>query len=193
MYIPAHFKVEDEREVFSFIARHSFGQIVSQVDGRLFATHMPFCLSKDKTRLIGHLARSNPQHAGLQGQEALVTFAGPHAYISPSWYTSAGVPTWNYQAAHVYGHCRVVTDPLTLGAIVESMARQYESGFENPWIPDYRVSMLASIVGIEVEIGEVQCKYKLSQNRSAGDRSRVAEKLRALGSGDLAQVMENNE
>ena len=46
--------------------------------------------------------------------------------------------------------------------------------------------MLGAIVGIEVTIDEIQCKYKLSQNRSAEDREQVILQLENTGSIDLA-------
>ena len=101
MYIPEHFAVTDTSEVFAFIEANAFGQLVSNVDGRLFATHMPFLLSEDKSRLLGHVARQNPQHLALEGQECLVILQGPHGYISPSWYNTPGVPTWNYQVVRL--------------------------------------------------------------------------------------------
>jgi transcriptional regulator len=52
--------------------------------------------------------------------------------------------------------------------------------------------MLTAIVGVEITITEVQCKYKLSQNRSAPDRVQVVEKLKSLGSTRLAEAMERN-
>ena len=53
--------------------------------------------------------------------------------------------------------------------------------------------MLGAIVGVEVIINEVQCKYKLSQNRSTKDRLQVIEQLKAVGSNKLAEAMERNE
>ena len=48
MYIPKHFDVTDNEEIFSFVEENAFGQLISQVDGRLFSSHIPFLISKDK-------------------------------------------------------------------------------------------------------------------------------------------------
>ena len=56
MYIPKHFDVSDQNELLSFIAANSFGQFISKVGERPFCTHLPFLLSEDKEKLIGHLA-----------------------------------------------------------------------------------------------------------------------------------------
>ena len=193
MYIPKHFEVTDKEEIFAFIEANAFGQLISNVGGRLFSTHLPFLLSEDKSKIIGHLAMPNPQHAEIDGQEVLITLEGAHDYISPAWYSGAGVPTWNYQAIHIYGQCTVFRSEEKLQNIVNALTTKYEAAFHKPWQPEYKHSLLHAIVGVEVEINEVQCKYKLSQNRSSQDRSKVVEQLKVVGSIKLAEAMERNE
>jgi transcriptional regulator len=126
----------------------------------------------------------------------MVVFQGPHAYISPSWYLSPGVPTWNYAVAHVYGNARALEDPSAVKAIVERLTGKHERDNQPPWVPSYDPRMLNAIVGIEVTIKEVQGKFKLSQNRSAADRAAVIAKLEASGSEDnlaLARLMQANK
>ena len=190
MYIPKHFEITDEGEIFAFIQANAFGQLISTVEGRLFSTHIPFLLSSEHKQLLGHLAKPNPQWKDIDGQEVLVTLQGPHDYISPSWYSSPGVPTWNYQAVHVYGTCRAFNDTSRLKQLVEFLTAKFESAFDKPWQPDYQESMLKGIVGIEIEITEIQCKFKLSQNRSSEDRSRVIEALGARGSHQIEKAMQ---
>ena len=131
MYIPAAFEESDRAILHDFMDRHSFGLLVAEVDGRPFATHLPFLLDRDSgTRgtLIGHMARANPQWRNLAGRTAMVVFSGPHAYISPSWYEAANVvPTWNYAAVHAYGRVEVVEDKESLLDIVQRSIAVYES------------------------------------------------------------------
>ena len=62
----------------------------------------------------------------------------------------------------------------------------------NPqWRPEYEAAMLAGIIGIEINIHEIQCKFKLSQNRDRLERKSVSERLRAEGEIGLAVAMEN--
>ena len=49
--------------------------------------------------------------------------------------------------------------------------------------------MLKAIIGVEIEIEELQCKYKLSQNRPAADQQGVIDKLDKLGSDSLVDAM----
>ncbi len=189
MYNPKHFSIADEDEIFAFLDANAFGQLVSTHEGRLTVSHLPFLIDRERRRLCCHLARPNSQWQSLPGQQVLVTFQGPHDYVSPTWYRTAGVPTWNYQAVHVHGRCGIVEDGAALAAIVEALSRRYESAFENPWQPAYPDSMLKAIVGVEIEIDEIQCKYKLSQNRPAADRAGVIEQLENRDAPTLAAAM----
>jgi transcriptional regulator len=189
MYIPKQFEIADENEALMFVESNAFGQLTSIVEGKMFATHMPFLISSDKKHLIGHIARQNPQHLEIENQEVLVTFLGPHEYISPSWYASSGVPTWNYQTVHIYGLCRILSNHETVKSVVNSLTQKYESGFSEPWQPNYNESMLEHVVAFEIAISQIQCKYKLGQNRSAKDQDQVLEKLESLGAHKMAEAI----
>ena len=159
MYIPTHFEVKDREEVVSFIKENSFGQLISSVEGRAFSSHLPFLLSADGQSLVCHVAKNNPQWQSIENQEVLITFQGPHDYISPSWYHSPGVPTWNYQSVHVYGKASLVTDSDKLAHIVEELSDIHETSLETPWQAQYKESLLNIIVGIEIQITELQVHY----------------------------------
>jgi len=189
MYIPSHFEIADKEEALAFIKSNAFGQLISTLEGRLFSTHIPFFYDNERQSLISHIAKNNPQWKEVEGQEVLVTFQGPHDYISPSWYESPGVPTWNYQAVHIYGNATLVTETSKLKLIVEKLTDIYESSFKKPWLPEYREAMLKVIIGIEIHVNEIQCKYKLGQNRSVEDRQRVIAQLKNQGSIQLAEAM----
>ncbi len=178
MYIPDQFKVEDEEEIFNFLQANAFGQLISKVNGRLFCSHIPFLISRDRKYLLAHLAKANDQWRELEGQEVLITFQGGHEYVSPSWYKSAGVPTWNYQAVHIYANCQLITDEADLSEIVDELTQLYESSFEQPWQSSYASSMLKAIVGLRLEITDIQCKYKISQNRILDDQKNVREQFK---------------
>lgn len=189
MYIPKHFEVTDESTIHAFIEANAFGQLISNTNGKLLSTHIPFLLSDDKTKLIAHFAKHNPQAQSLDGQEVLVTFQGVHDYISPSCYSNFGVPTWNYQAAHVYGQCITFTDHERLKQIVDDLVIKCESQFEQPWQTVFRDDMLNAIVGVEIAITDMQCVFKLSQNKTEQDQQAVIHQLEDRGCLALAQTM----
>jgi transcriptional regulator len=131
MYVPTSFRVEDEEVLADFIGRYGFATLVTAADGSPFATHLPITYDRDGGKLVGHMARANPQWRAFEaGGEVLVMFQGPHAYVSPSYYASDfAVPTWNYAAVHVYGVAKAITEEEQLGRIVD----RYESGRSVPW------------------------------------------------------------
>ncbi len=191
MYIPKDFEVTDRNEILAFIKANAFGQLISTVDGRLFSSHIPFVVGNDGQSLICHIAKRNPQWKEIENQEVLITFQGNHDYISPSWYEAPGVPTWNYQTVHIYGKPQLITDTLKLKRIVEDLTERYESAFDKPWKPEYKETLLDLVIGIEIQISEFQCKYKLSQNRSEDDRKNVIEALQKSGENQLSEAMKN--
>ena len=135
------------------------------------------------------MARANPQWQKIAEQEVLAVFTGPHGYISPSWYETEGVPTWNYQSVHVYGRGSCFNDLDRLENTVKELSRINEAVFEQPWKPDFDKKRLKGIIGIEIAISDIQAKAKLSQNRSEADKLEVVKQLNARGNPQLAAAM----
>ena len=150
--------------------------------------------------LSGHFARANPVWQTLRpGAEALAIFVGPHFYTSPNWYlskaeTGKGVPTWNYIAVHVRERLTLHDDPEWLRAHVGALAHEHEHFRPMPWTvesaaADYIQGLLRAIVGFELSITGIEGKWKLSQNRPAGDVEGIKEALIREGRDDLAGLM----
>jgi transcriptional regulator len=194
MYIPTHFEPNDERVLWDLIDEHSFGTLLTVVDGEPFASHVPFLADRDARLLHCHVARANPQWQHVAASASvLAIFAGPHGYVSPTWYAEqGGVPTWNYAVVHAHGEAACNDDLEHKRQHVEALAAKYERGRAAPWVPDYDVRRLAGIVGIEISVAKLEGKLKLSQNRSAADRAGVIAQLHASGREDdaaLARLM----
>jgi transcriptional regulator len=192
MYIPAAFRETRLEVLHALIREHSFATLVSQLNGELFATHLPILLDAnrgDHGTLRGHMARANPHwHSFSEGQPALVIFQGPHAYISPNWYLAEqAVPTWNYSAVHAYGTPSIVSDWPTVRSLLEDTVATFESGLAQPepWTieratSDYIEKLAQGIVAFEMPISRLEGKRKLSQNRPT-DIESAASGLRAFG------------
>ena len=183
MYIPEHFRVNDEHVLRQFAAANSFGMLITHGQD-LLASHLPLLL--EGSNLVGHVARGNPQAKDIEaGLPALAIFHGPHAYVSPSWYADpqTAVPTWNYTAVHVYGKPRVITDPNSVKQLLERLVSKYESARESPWGFDLDAqhidNLIRGIVAFEMPIDRMEGKFKLSQNRPIGDRGRVMWSLKS--------------
>lgn len=185
MYIPKHFHEKDSERILALIEANSFGMLVTAPDGVPFVSHLPFILdhaSGSEGKLLGHMARENPQWQHFSsGDEVLAVFQGPHAYVSPSWYSSPGVPTWNYAVIHLRGKPQLIKSESELESLVERLTHIYESQQVNPWKPNLsgerRTKLLNMIVGFEIEITDIQAKFKLNQNRPLEDQQNVIQHL----------------
>jgi transcriptional regulator len=205
VYLPPHFTETRPDILAAHIERHDFALLVTNGAGGMIASQIPV-LSETRDgvlRLQGHLARANPQVADLAaGGEALMIFAGPHAYISPGWYEAGpAVPTWNYASVHAYGTVRPIDDAGWLRGLLRRLSDRHEAREAVPWRMDdlpapYLASMLKGIVGLELAVARLEGKFKLSQNRPAGDRPRIIAALEARGDADsrgVAQLMRERE
>ena len=195
MYIPKHFNAGGEHEIAEFVERYSFGTLITPAPSGIQITHLPFLVDKDADDLVlrGHFARANP-HASLAGEtDSVAIFHGPHCYISPNWYASRQVPTWNYAVLHCHGGITMSDDHATIHDIVLELSDQHELNLDDPWIPDYDDAMLNAIVGFEMTVKRTEFKHKLSQNKSVEDRRSAIDALRASGYEDeqaIADLME---
>jgi transcriptional regulator len=187
VYLPPAFTETRPEILIGHIERHDFGLLVTHGAQGLIASQVPFLIDRrgDETYLQGHLARPNPQLADLDATEALAIFTGPHAYISPGWYEAGpAVPTWNYATVHAYGEGQLIEDPEWLRGLLQRLSERHEAREATPWqmqdLPEpYLASMLKGIVGIEIAVTRLEGKFKLSQNRPAGDRPRITAALDA--------------
>jgi transcriptional regulator len=201
MYQPPHFR-EDRLEVqHALIHAQPLGLLITAGPGGLQANHVPFLIDAGKSEhgtLRVHLARANPQCGELAAVgECLVVFQGPQQYISPSLYPTKRehgkvVPTWNYITVHAWGRPQVIDDAAWLRQQVEDLTSHNESSRSTPWYvsdaPEpFVAAQLKSIIGIEIPIGRIEGKWKVSQNRPAVDQAGVVAGLR--GSGDNAEIM----
>jgi transcriptional regulator len=178
MYVPKHFRVEDPFELAAFMNANAFAALVTMHDGAPFASHIPFLVDGQGPglTLAAHVARANPQWRTIAGQEVLVAFTGPHAYVSPRWYAAMDdVPTWNYMAVHVYGTARIIEDREGTYEIVRRLTDRHEAQAPVPWRLQTLASeavetMLRAIVAFTITPTRVEGKYKLSQNTAFENR-----------------------
>ena len=191
MYVPRHFRQDDVAVAHDLIAANVFATVVTEVSGRLDATHVPVVLDADRGAmgtLRFHLARANPTSQALEMHpELLMIFVGPHTYISPDWYANENlVPTWNYAVVHAYGVPRTLDD-AELRRLLDDLSASQENRLpKKPWTtdkmpPELLDKMCNAIVGFEFPIAELQSKWKFNQNRGADDRAGVTDALVALG------------
>jgi len=131
----------------------------------------------------------------------LVSVIEPEGYVSPNWYSVPGnqVPTWNYVCAELDGVARSI-DVAALIEQLDALAARHEPRVApaNPWTRAKMESMLfekmlGAILGFEVAVSAVRGTRKLSQNKSADERDRVAEALAKSGNSRLATAMRGRD
>jgi transcriptional regulator len=186
MYTAKLNRNENTEELHEFIHANGFAILVSSVEGKPWATHIPLLLSHDKKKLQGHVAKGNKQWKEWNADtEVLAIFSGPHAYISSSWYDHENVSTWNYLAVHVYGKLKILTEQELLNSLKE-LTDKYEKQSKNPVAvdrmnPEYVKKQMLGIVGFEIEISKMEAAYKLSQNRDAKNHETIVAELENRG------------
>ncbi len=173
MYLPPQFKSDERIHALALMRSHPFASLISTDDAALpYVTHLPLHAQEegDQLVLLGHVAKPNPHWRHLQARpQAVVTFMGPHAYMSPQVYPDlALVPTWNYLAVHCTVQAMLVEDPAAKDALLKKLIGDHEPAYAAQWRSlgeDYAHKMLAGIVAFELHVTELQCKLKLNQHR----------------------------
>jgi transcriptional regulator len=195
VYIPEFNRQEDRAAILAFMRANPFAILVSNADGLPFATHLPLLIDEAGEDIVvqGHMAKANVHWKSMkEGEESLVIFHGPHAYISPSLYEiRESVPTWNYAAVHVYGESTLFSDEAGLLATLHRMINTFESSYMAQWTglgEPYQSRMMKHIVGFEIKAKRLEAKFKLSQNRTRGEQARVIHSLNQSKDSNISGV-----
>ncbi len=174
MYLPPHFNKSQDRTIAARIVReHPFASLISNDDdGFPYVTHLPLHLVEQDLswKILGHVAKPNQHWKYLQARpEALVTFMGPQAYMSPKVYPDlARVPTWNYLAVHCKVSATLIEEPEAKDRLLKTLIGDHEPTYAKQWIglgQEYQHKMLAGIVAFELKVTQLECKVKINQHR----------------------------
>lgn len=176
MYLPPQFKAKDRAQAAQLVREHAFASLISSDDDGLpFVTHLPLHLieqgdDQSSWTLLGHCAKPNPHWRYLQARpQAVATFMGPHAYMSPKVYPDlARVPTWNYLAVHCVVTARIIDEPAAKDALLKKLIGDHEPPYAQQWRDlgeEFQHKMLAGIVAFELTVDKMECKLKVNQHR----------------------------
>ena len=174
MYIPRHFAITEQATLLDAVRASSFATLVSDTDDGLQATHVPLLVDEHDGEVVlaGHFARANAHWKAFDGnRDALAIFAGPHAYISPSWYgPGPAVPTWDYVTVHARGKPAIVEDAAERLNVLRRTVETYESAMDVPWSMDsqdgdYLEKLAQGTVAFTMRVEKLEGKAKLGQNR----------------------------
>lgn len=185
MYIPNEFNITDENVIESFLKDYPLGILISsQQTSEPFITHLPFLVSRigNELTIEAHIATENPQANYLsQGKPVVAVFQGANGYISSSVYTHHNVPTWNYQAVHIFGTIEVMSKQMLEEYLVKSVAFFEKNRKEPLKYANFDQKMIESylphIKGIRIQVYKIEAAFKLSQNRNETDFQRIVKDL----------------
>ena len=189
------FRHDDRPLLETLIDEIGFGMVFATTPDGPRVAHVALVWTGDGAVQF-HLARGNALTRHLAGMTALVVINGPDGYVSPRWYADAAqVPTWNYVSLELEGRVRQM-DADGLRGQLETLAARQEARIQggDAWsmdaMPPGRVeAMMRGIVGFELEVQAWRPTFKLSQNKPAEERARVAAGLEAQGSRAMAELM----
>jgi transcriptional regulator len=185
LYIPKPQLVEDRKLLQDFMDEFAFADLVTAGPG-IRITHIPTFLDRTAApygTLFGHISRQNVQSKCFDGsQPAVVVFRGPHSYISPTWYNKPeSVPTWNFAVAHATGRPKAVTDTKAIHDLLARLIAKFEgpgSSYAFAKLPEsYTNSLIAGVIGFEMQIELLEGKFKLGQERSDADKQAILKNL----------------
>ncbi len=198
MYTPPMFK-PDRAASLGFAQARGFGTVCAWNGNRPIASSLPFVLTSadDGTPLAAfHVARGNPLAGLADGTSSwLLAVNGADAYVSADWYVSPDqVPTWLYQAAHLTGPVRKMSDS-ELGPHLDMLSAKFENWLapKTPWTSSKMTAarldaLKKAIVGLVMEVEEVEGSFKLNQHKSDVDYAAIASGL-LQRDGEAAQTI----
>jgi transcriptional regulator len=188
----------DPDVVRTLIAENPWATLVSHGPDGLVASHYPVLLDDGDGDLaiVTHVGRPDEQIHDFGAGEMLVIVAGPHGYISPSWYSEhdTPVPTWNFSVAHCYGVPEVLDAENNL-KVLTRLVDHFEQRVDRPVFLDqeFGAKLARGTVGIRLPITRFICKVKMSQDKDEQSQAQVLAELRGSGpysSPALAAAME---
>jgi transcriptional regulator len=194
MYIPKHFAENDPTALRDAVRRIRAGELITYGTDGLESSFVPLLISDDARTVTGHLAKANQQWKRADPSvAALITWIGPHAYVSPTYYPSKAehgrvVPTWNFAIVQATGELVLHDEDGWKRNHVEALTRFHEEGLPSPWSvedapADHIERLTTAIVGVEVRLTSLVGKWKLSQNRPQADIAGVIAGLGAHAPG----------
>jgi len=198
MYTPPMFK-PDRAASLAFAEARGFGMACA-FDGRKpVASWLPFYIgyAEDGTpQAFFHVARGNSLINLADGTSCwLLAVGGADAYVSADWYVSPDqVPTWLYQAVHLTGPVRKLSDD-ELAIQIDTLSAKFENRLapKKPWTPAKMTAsrlevMRKAIVGFVMTVIEVEGSFKLKQHKSDADYLAIADALVLQGDTGSRQI-----
>ena len=196
MHPDSRFTIDDRAALLAFVAAHPFVTLAASVKGVPMIAQAPVVIREigGEIALDFHVSRGNVLAPHIvQGFAAVALTTAEDAYISPDWYESADqVPTWNYRSVEAHGFVAPLNDDELIAQLDALSAQEEARLLPKPvWTrqkmsPGRFEAMLRGIIGGRLTVERLGGTFKLSQNKSDGDRLGAA---KGLGKHPLAALM----
>ncbi|TDW24628.1 FMN-binding negative transcriptional regulator [Kribbella kalugense] len=183
MYVDPDYAEPDLDEVVRLIEAQPFATVVT-ADPDLRIAHIPVQVRRgaEALELVAHVAGADPFAESIRQQaHVLVSVVGPSVYVSPAWYASRGLPTYNFVAIELRGQAVPLDDPDAVRAHLMRLVQDHETAL-NPadsatrwrvdaWARDRTTELLPELQAFTLRVDQIHAKVKLGQNRTEGDRA----------------------
>ena len=193
------FAPKSGEQVLRLVLENPLAWVLSLDSGAFRATPLPLRPRVDADGRIealeGHFARSNPHSAALQRDgQALLLFAGPQGYISPSWISNrTWAPTWNYAVVQFVVTIEFDESPARLDAHLHDLVGAMERGRAQAWQPSEMgaryETLKRMIVPFEAKVIEQRARFKLGQDERDAVFGEITEALGRTGQDGLRAWM----
>ncbi|MEO8146067.1 MAG: FMN-binding negative transcriptional regulator [Bacteroidia bacterium] len=191
MYDLPYYKEKNDKVIKQFIDENPFAFLTGcDAENKPVATQVPVFIEQEdgKQILRGHIMRNTDHHkAFLYNPNVLVVFTGHHTYVSATWYSDPHqASTWNYMSVHAKGIIRFLDDQALADVLrkttlhFEDYNKQSTTVFDN-LAEEYKEKLLKAIVAFEIEVGEMNHVFKLSQDRDQKSYENIKKKLTEKG------------
>jgi transcriptional regulator len=189
----------DRAASLAFAEARGFGTICVWDGSKPIASSLPFYLgyADDGTpQAAFHVARHNPLAKLADGASSwLLAVTGADAYVSADWYVSPEqVPTWLYQAVHLTGPVRMLSEG-ELAVQIDTLSAKFENWLlpKPPWTSAKMTAprleaMKKAIVGFVMTVEDVEGSFKLNQHKSEADYAAIAGALASQGDAGSQQI-----
>lgn len=189
MFVPSFYRPPDNTWMIEIIRNNPLALLASNgPPGDVpFATHLASIPESFGTAaadlsgsvLLCHVNRRNPHWSALEdGDVVLLTFTGPHGYVTPTIYEyTPAAPTWNFTSIHVRGTVQKIDSIEETLDVVMAAVRTFESRFGSDWDMTESIGYFRKIVpgvgAFRVHVTGAEGMFKLSQEQSSEVRDRV--------------------
>jgi transcriptional regulator len=183
MYVDPDYAEPDLDEITRLIEAQPFGTLVTDVPGLRIA-HVPVQVRREAgggLQIVAHVAGLDPFAESIrQRARVLVSVLGPSVYVSPAWYATRGLPTYNFVAIELRGQAEPLDDPDAVRAHLMRLVQDHERALSpgdpdarwrvDEWARDRTTELLPELQAFTLRVEQVTAKVKLGQNRTEGDR-----------------------